>query len=550
MASAASSRTPLPAARAPTLGTALAAAAVAVVVSALVGMLVGLPTAAALFGDQLTVRIPLPLFAAMLRIFGPGAKHIYYGILLVGQTVLTAAAGHIYVRLRGAWPVTGLARQVGGGDVPILVVACWLVAAGLLAPLCGGGLFGVAMLGGPIVLFLALALPNLVFAVAFISALRRAAKRPVSAAAVADTRRFSRRAALRRSAIGLLVVAGGAAAWELLSSALSGVFGGAGPQRYALKLSPQPTRIEPPPTPDYGPWSPVAGQTAEVTPTAQFYYVSKNLVGDPTVDASTWRLPISGLVSAPYALSYAELRALPSQERYQTLECISNEVAGDLISNAKWTGVALADVLNRAGIQRGANEVIFRAADGYSDRLHLSQALDPAALIAYHINGVPLPQAHGFPARLLVPGLYGMKNGKWLTALEVGAGEYTGYWEARGWTAEAYVKLTSRIDTPHNGDLLLARRMYIAGIAFSGAAGIARVDVSTDAGQSWSPATLRRPLGSLTWVLWQLAWAATAGPHVITVRAIDRDGNVQTPAVAPTLPDGASGYDAIQVSVQ
>jgi len=163
---------------------------------------------------------------------------------------------------------------------------------------------------------------------------------------------------------------------------------------------------------------------------------------------------------------------------------------------------------------------------------------------------VPLTQAHGFPARLLIPGLYGMKNGKWLTALELGSGGYTGYWEQQGWNREAHVKMTARIDTPHDGDLLLAQPTFVAGVAYSGAAGVAQVDVSVDGGQTWQPANLKRPLGTLTWVLWGYAWTPTSGQYVIAARVIDLEGNVQSPATAAPLPDGASGYNAISVVVR
>jgi DMSO/TMAO reductase YedYZ molybdopterin-dependent catalytic subunit len=194
--------------------------------------------------------------------------------------------------------------------------------------------------------------------------------------------------------------------------------------------------------------------------------------------------------------------------------------------------------------------VIFRCDDGYSDVLHLAQALGPRALVAYLLDGAPLAQAHGFPARLLVPGLYGMKNGKWLTGLEVTNAPYEGYWEHQGWTAAAVVKLTSRIDVPSDGSALHAGLQTIAGVAFSGDRGISRVDVSTDAGQTWQTATLKPPLAEQTWVLWEFAWQATPGTHVIAVRAVDAQGYVQSPTQAPPLPDGASGYEGVTVTVQ
>ncbi|MGH2505440.1 MAG: molybdopterin-dependent oxidoreductase, partial [Ktedonobacterales bacterium] len=281
-----------------------------------------------------------------------------------------------------------------------------------------------------------------------------------------------------------------------------------------------------------------------------FYYVSKNLAGDPMVNGQAWQLAFTGMLDKPYTLSYAQLRALPQVTQYHTLECISNVVGGDLMSNGYFTGVSLADALNTAGIQQGATSLIFKAADGYSDSLHMAQALDERSLIVYLLDGQPLPTAHGYPARLLIPGLYGMKNGKWLTELSVASGDYSGYWEQRGWTPEAKAKMTSRIDTPHDGDLLVARPMSIAGVAYSGAQGIARVDVSVDAGKTWSPARMRSPLDALAWTLWEYPWTPAPGSHTLIVRAIDLQGAVQSYYPAPPLPDGASGYHVISVTAR
>src|SRR5262249_42594760 len=158
-----------------------------------------------------------------------------------------------------------------------------------------------------------------------------------------------------------------------------------------LSLGNVPSRIVPPPQPSYGTWAPVTDQTPEVTSNDRFYLVSKNFAEDPSVDAHTWRLKIDGAAREPYSLTYAEFMSLPTEQRYPTLECISNDVGGPLMSNALFVGVSLADLLNRAGIQPGATEMIFRAADDYSDSLHLSQALDPRSLVVHTMNGAPLP---------------------------------------------------------------------------------------------------------------------------------------------------------------
>ncbi|WIG57596.1 MAG: hypothetical protein OJF49_000341 [Ktedonobacterales bacterium] len=535
--------------------SALVGAACGAVAALVARYFVGIPTSAELFGDRLTALVPLPLFETLLRIFGSNAKHFYFGGVLIGQCLLTAVAGTLYwlgrVRLMNraasSRNVTGRQRP-GVLDVLALVLGLWLLSAGVLAALIGGGWFGADLTGGASTVFVSELPANIVFALVFVWMLRR--ERVAQPATELTEKQLARRTLLKQGLFAAAVLTGGAVLWEALSSGLGSMLGVPGARQTQLQLKDTPSRIVPPPTPEYGPWQAVPGQTPEVTFAGDFYYVSKNLVGDPQIDAANWQLAITGQVKTPYSLSYDELRQLPQIQQYHTLECISNEVGGDLMSNALWTGVSLADVLNRAGIQQGASEVIFRAADGYSDALHLSQALDERSLIVYQINGAPLPHAHGFPARLLIPGLYGMKNGKWLTSLDVGPGSYAGYWEQRGWTPEALVKMTSRIDLPHDGDLLLAKPMYIAGVAYSGDKGIARVDVSTDGGQTWQQANLKRPLGELTWVLWEMAWTPASGSYAIVARAIDLDGNVQTPAYASTLPDGASGYDAVSVVVR
>lgn len=564
-APAVSSGVQKPRVRLHSLRAALLAAAGALVVTLVAQVWLGVLSPAQIFGDRLTVLIPLPIFAQFLALFGSNAKHLYFLTLLLGEGALTVLVGLLYLRVRtrfvaGRLPASGSDAMIGSvptyWEAPILALILWLLSAGIFAPLIGGGIFGANLGGGAVYVFLVELIPNGIFALLFIGLLHRefAAASAGSAppAARAPDGSLARRTLFRQAGTVVAVAGFGFLAWEFINGAFNSLLGGAGQtHRPQLRLGNVPDRIVPPPTPTYGPWTSVSGQTPEVTSASQFYYVSKNLASDPSIQQASWRLTIKGLVGQPYSLSYDDLLALPAVERYHTLECISNEVGGDLISNARFTGVSLADVLNRAGIESGASELIFRAADGYSDSLHLSQALNPQSLIAYRINGEPLPAAHGFPARLLIPGLYGMKNGKWLTELEAGSGGYTGYWEQQGWTREALVKTMARIDTPHDSDLLLRKSMFIAGVAYATDRGIAQVEITTDAGETWQPATLRRPLGNLTWTLWEFSWTPPAsGAYVLAARAIDLDGRVQTPALADPLPDGSSGYHAISIVVR
>jgi DMSO/TMAO reductase YedYZ molybdopterin-dependent catalytic subunit len=318
------------------------------------------------------------------------------------------------------------------------------------------------------------------------------------------------------------------------------------PGRELLHLANVRRATEPPSSAGDAAFSGIPGLTAEVTPNEAFYVVDEEII-DPDIDESVWRLGVGGLVAHPFHLGYGELRQLPAVERYQTLECISNEVGGDLESTAKWVGVPLPEILDRARVGRGAVEVVFRASGGYSDSLSIEQAMDPSTLIALGMNDHILPRAHGFPARLLSVGTYGMKNPKWLTGIEVVDRPYQGYWEGRGWSKQAIVKIGSRIDTPASG-AQVGGGVAIAGIAFAGDLGISRVEVSTDGGRSWAPAQIKRALSPLTWRLWLYRWRPQGrGQAGILVRAYDGRGMVQTNRLAPPHPDGASGYDAITV---
>jgi Oxidoreductase molybdopterin binding domain/Mo-co oxidoreductase dimerisation domain len=219
------------------------------------------------------------------------------------------------------------------------------------------------------------------------------------------------------------------------------------------------------------------------------------------------------------------------------------------MSNAKWIGVPLNEILDRAGVDTSrAVEVVFRAAGGYSDSLPIDHAMDDSTLIAIGMNGHVLPRAHGFPARLLSVGTYGMRNPKWLEQVEVVDRPYQGYWEQRGWTKRAVVETESRIDVPTD-DAVVGRELQIAGVAFAANRGISRVEVSTDGGRTWNGAELKTVLGPYTWRLWRYRWTPTrAGTYRVLVRARDGRGQLQTRARREPFPSGSSGYDQIVVT--
>lgn len=297
-------------------------------------------------------------------------------------------------------------------------------------------------------------------------------------------------------------------------------------------------------------WGQIAGLATEITPVGKFYTVSKNIF-DPAIDAKTWKLVVKGKVERPYDLTLEELRRLPSVSKPHTLMCISNEIGGDLISNATWKGVSLKVVLDRAGVRPGATKLVLRGRDGYADSFPLSTALLDGTMVAYEMNGKPLERQHGFPVRALVMGLYGIKNVKWLSELEVVDHDYKGYWQARGWTDSAMYKTFSRIDLPAPGAALKrGERNWIAGVAFAGDRGVKAVEVSVDAGAVWRPAQVKPAMGTHTWVLWAFEWIpGSSGTATVLVRAVDGTGAPQPVGPTPPLPDGVEGLHRVAVQV-
>jgi DMSO/TMAO reductase YedYZ molybdopterin-dependent catalytic subunit len=295
------------------------------------------------------------------------------------------------------------------------------------------------------------------------------------------------------------------------------------------------------------------GVTPLVMPNDRFYRIDTALI-TPSVDVASWRLRVHGMVDREITLSYADLAELPLFEQYVTIACVSNEVGGKLVGNAKWTGVKLRDVLAMAGVQAGATQLVGRSVDGWTAGMPTAWVMDPARepMIALKMNDVALPRNHGFPARLIVPGLYGYVSAtKWLSDLELTTLEaFNGYWVPLGWSKLGPILTQARIDTPSNGQSVGAGRVPIAGIAWAPDRGISKVEVAIDG--AWQDAKLSTPISNATWVQWLVAWdAAASGPgsHTIEVRATDGTGAVQTSDVTPPAPDGARGHHTIRVSV-
>ncbi|HEY6013162.1 MAG TPA: molybdopterin-dependent oxidoreductase, partial [Candidatus Limnocylindrales bacterium] len=419
----------------------------------------------------------------------------------------------------------------------------------------GFGAFGVigfvASLGDPV------ASPSMVAIAAAVSVgvglwildwLPRSARlRPIAGTAtsapLAEMPDWSRRSFLVRAAgVGVAAAVGGLAGRALLDR-----------QRYppagAEAALPPPAETVPPLAAGADLSPTIPGLTPIVMPNDRFYKIDTSLLV-PGVSTDGWTLRIHGMVDRETVLTWEELIGLPMFEQYVTIACVSNEVGGKLVGNAKWTGVRLRDVLELAGVQAGATQLVGRSVDGWTAGMPTAWVMDPSRepMIAVKMNDEPLPPAHGYPARLIVPGLYGYVSAtKWLKELELTTLEaFDGYWVPLGWAKEGPILTQSRIDTPRGGQVA-AGTVPIAGIAWAPDRGVARVEVGVDG--VWADARLSTPISDATWVQWVFEWAATPGHHVVQVRATDGTGQVQTETATPPAPDGARGWDGVAFDV-
>ena len=295
----------------------------------------------------------------------------------------------------------------------------------------------------------------------------------------------------------------------------------------------------------------VPGISPFVTPNAQFYRIDTALQV-PSIDPDKWVLKITGMVENEVSLSFAELMAKPLEEHLATLTCVSNEVGGDLIGTALWLGYPIRDLLAKAMPKAGADMVLSTSIDGFTAGTPLSVLQDAGtnALLAVGMNGEALPLEHGFPVRMVVPGLYGYVSAtKWVVELKVTKfSEDQGYWTPRGWDAKGPIKLASRIDTPLSGASVAAGTVAIAGVAWEQHVGVKSVEVRVDNGP-WATATLADSISADTWRQWVYRWPATTGSHKIEVRATDASGRTQRQDHQPPAPNGSEGWHSITVSV-
>lgn len=500
----------------------LAAGTVALAVGQVGARLVPGATAPLQALGDLVIRVtPITVTEAVIGAVGRNDKTLLLSLVMLVAAGLMVLVGVLYVRgrrlvamvgvaLLALVPVVAVATAPVGRITPTLVVMLPAALVGAAALRVLGAPLAAARTGGPV-----------------------EPARP--------GREVGRRQLLRGGA----VLLGAATAGDLAFRSLGG------PSRaIARRLGtalPAPVPALPALVDDFS----SMGASPLITPLSAFYRIDTAL-DPPRVDPDTWRLTVSrdgGTTLRTF--TYDELLGLATTEADITIGCISNEVGGDLIGTARWQGVLLTSLLAQAGVTRAPRRITGTSVDGFVASFPGQYAYDGrAALLAVGMNGRPLPVKHGFPARVVVPGLYGYSNAvKWIADLDVSdAPGLPGFWVERGWTAAVPVNITSRIDSPAGGSRTRAGAVTVAGIAWAPVVGVGTVEVQVDDGP-WRPARLSRPQGGQLWRQWVLAWQATPGTHRLRVRAADAHGEQQDTRRAPVYPAGSSGLDEVTVRV-
>ncbi|WP_348639040.1 molybdopterin-dependent oxidoreductase [Curtobacterium sp. 9128] len=460
----------------------------------------------------------------MVSLFGTGDKIALFALMGVLMVAISAAAGI----LERARPPFGALVFAAGGALSLLAVTTR----------SGSGMWD----GAPTVLGVAAAVIVLRLVMARLRRWEFAAATPTRSEAPLPERRTFIVWSVTAGALALVVGTGariGSAAMQRAAAI-----------RRAVHL---PAPVNTPPTVPSGASLDVAGITPYVTPNADFYRIDTAL-RVPSIDPADWSLRIHGAVEEEVTLTWDELLALPLEEHMATMSCVSNEVGGDLIGNALWLGYPIRELLARAKPTGDADMVLSRSIDGFTAGTPLDVLQDDGtdALLAVGMNGEPLPAEHGFPVRMVVPGLFGYVSAtKWVVEMEVTRfADAQGYWTPRGWSERGPVKLESRIDTPANGSTVtVGDRVAIAGVAWQPHTGVKAVQVQIGDG-GWQDAELADSVSADTWRQWVYRWTATAGDHRVQIRAVSADGEVQTSVQRPPAPNGATGWDSITLTAR
>ena len=484
--------------------------------------LFGIATPLVIFGDRLSVFIPADTFLGLMGRVGGynNMKQLGVASVIGGQFVVGALGGIFYGvamrrRDRSRFTITGL----------VFILLPLLAATTFLWPVLGTHYYGL-----PINRAIVLTVAGLLFSfIVFERSLVLVFHSLTQPRTRINDQEFSPpigRRALIASGIALLAAGGGA---ELLRRLYHiATFSYDGTQYKGRVVQP-------------------------ITPNDQFYCVTKNVV-DPKVDASLWRLEVTGLVQTRQTYKLDRLKSLPAVEQETTLMCISNGLDAGLMSNAKWKGVPMNVLLNAASPIAGATKVRLHGVDNYTDTFPLEKAMDPTTLVVYEMNGETLPDRHGFPARVIVPGYFGEKHVKWITRIEVAEESAIGFYEKQGWGPDFIVPTRSRFDQPDHESTIpsavAANEIGVRGVAFGGNRGVSRVEVSFDDANTWQEAKLDYPGTKLTWALWSYDWRpAAAGNYILVVRATDGEGVVQEWDEERPFKSGVTGFHKITVHV-
>ena len=527
---------------------------------------------------------PLGLFGWATENLGSLAQNSLFVATLLG----ILAAGHEAGALAGRWAWAGRwgsgapGRWLAGAVVAGMLL---LVAVGVVLPLGGYGLFGSESRYGALLLLQSVVTFGL-WAVLWPAL---AGPAPAEIAALPDGPTLTRRAAVGQGAVGVgaLALLGGvgAMAWKLMRPGSTGdaAAGEAAARSIeataAARSAPAAAPAEPvaptsaplpslamaddaadaaadeaaaAPADDLPTFAQLEAEgrlTPRLTPIADFYHVSKN-IADPVVSGDGWSLTVDGLVDRPQIYTLAQLTERATTKNITTLGCISNELNGDLISTAEWTGISVVELLEEAGVRPEAVDLRFACADDYEDSIPVAQAMDPETLLVVGMNGETLTPDHGYPVRMIVPPIYGMKNVKWLERIELVDHDFKGFWQTRGWSDPAPYQIWGRIDTPRSGEDVPAGRNLAAGMAFAGDRGVSKAEVSLDEGQTWAEAELEPALNPpYTWVRWRFPYEASED-FELWLRVTDGEGTVAPEERQPPLPDGATGWPLRRINVQ
>jgi DMSO/TMAO reductase YedYZ molybdopterin-dependent catalytic subunit len=473
-------------------------------------------------GELIINLLPAALVNFGKETLGTADKPVLVAIIVTAVLIICGLAGQLELRRRSAgaalFAVVAVIGLVGVAAQPNITIGAYV-------PTIVGLLLGYMILSG------------------LIGQLQRwRAPRPASSNDEAQS-------AARRNFLAWTIVTGVAAALAAITGqVLAGASTAVSSAREKLKL---PAGTKSAASPPAGADFKIAGLTPYVTANDDFYRIDTALQV-PVIEPASWSLRITGMVQNPITINYAALIAKPLVEHLTTLTCVSNEVGGDLAGNALWLGYPIRHLLAEAKPLAGADMVLSKSHDGWSASTPLSALTDPhrEAILAIGMNGEPLPLEHGFPVRMVVPGLYGYVSAtKWVTSLRVTTyAEDQAYWTPLGWSARGPIKLASRIDVPSKSTVDPGT-VVVAGVAWAQHTGISAVEVQVDQG-GWQRAQLAETAGPDTWRQWKYEWQATTGTHTLTVRATDAPGKLQTAQVAPPAPNGATGYHSIKVKVR